>query len=45
MAKAGMTPERYGLRVKTHPDGLHITASNKLRDAETVQISYSGSDQ
>lgn len=43
MAKAGMTPERYGLRVKTHPDGLHITASNKLRDAESVQISYSGS--
>lgn len=43
MVKAGMTPERYGLRVKTHPDGLHITASNKLRTAETVQISYSGS--
>ena len=39
---AGSTPEQYALKVHTHPGVLQISASNKLRSAVTVQISWSG---
>ena len=39
---AGSTPEQYALKVRTHPGVLQISASNKLRSAVTVQISWSG---
>jgi len=39
---AGSTPEQYALKVRTHPGVLQISASNKLRSAATVQISWSG---
>jgi len=39
---AGSTPEQYALRVRTHPGVLQISASNKLRTAVTVQLTWSG---
>jgi len=39
---AGSTPELYALRVRTHPGVLQISASNKIRQAVTVQISWAG---
>ena len=39
---AGSTPEQYALKVRTHPGVLQISASNKLRSAVTVQISWAG---
>ncbi len=39
---AGSTPEQYALKVRTHPGVLQISASNKLRSAVTVEISWSG---
>ncbi len=42
MWQAGRTPHDYGLRVRTHPDGLLVTAMNKSRLGEKVRISYTG---
>lgn len=39
---AGSTPEDYALRVRTHPGVLQISASNKIRRAENVRVSWSG---
>jgi len=39
---AGSTPEQYALRVRTHPGVLQISASNKIRKAEAVRVSWSG---
>ena len=36
------TPEEYGLRVRTHPDGMMVTALNKARASQKVQVSYEG---
>ena len=38
----GSTPEQYALRVRTHPGVLQISASNKIRRAEEVRVSWSG---
>ena len=40
--KAGSTPEQYALRVRTHPGVLQISASNKIRKAVEVEISWAG---
>lgn len=42
MVASGLTPEDYGLRVRTHPEGLLITAVNKMRSGVTMQLSYAG---
>jgi hypothetical protein len=42
MALASRTPEEFGLRVRTPSDGLLITAANKLRRGETVQVRFAG---
>lgn len=42
MASLGETPLSYGLRVRTHPDGLKITAANKMRNSEKFEITFSG---
>ncbi len=42
MAAIGGTPSDYGLRVRTHPDGLIITAVNKMRTGTIMELSYSG---
>lgn len=39
---AGSTPDQYALRVRTHPGVLQISASNKIRRAVEVRISWSG---
>ncbi len=39
---AGSTPEQYALRVRTHPGVLQISASNKIRRAVNVAVSWAG---
>lgn len=43
MAALNATPAEYGLRVRTHPDGLLITAVNKMRSGTIMDLSYSNS--
>jgi hypothetical protein len=38
----GATPEQYALKVRTHPGVLQISASNKIRRATTVTVSWAG---
>jgi hypothetical protein len=38
MAKAGATPEEFGLKVRAHPDTLIVTARNKMGSGETVVV-------
>ena len=40
MQRLGLTPEEYGVRVRTHPGRLEITA--KMGAAEPVRVSFSG---
>jgi len=42
MKAAGLTPRRYGLRVRQHPGGLLVTAMNKMSHAQTQRLSYAG---
>lgn len=39
---AGSTPEQYALKVRTHPGVLQITASNKMKATDEIQITWSG---
>lgn len=41
MALRGLTPELFGLRVKSHP-ALSVTASNKMRNGSRIELSYAG---
>lgn len=43
MRRADLTPKDFGLKVRSHPDTLIVTARNKMRTAETYvkQISWS----
>ncbi|MBD2465606.1 Z1 domain-containing protein [Oscillatoria sp. FACHB-1407] len=43
MAAEDATPEDFGLKVRTHPQGLMITAANKMRSGTTMQLSYTRS--
>lgn len=36
------TPKEYGLRVRTHPQGMLVTALNKSRFSEKMLVSYAG---
>jgi hypothetical protein len=36
------TPKEYGLRVRTHPQGMLVTALNKSRFSEKLLVSYAG---
>jgi hypothetical protein len=38
----GMTPLEYTNRVRTHPDGLLITAANKMRASRKIRAGFSG---
>lgn len=42
MADLHATPESYGLKVRTHPDGMLITSINKMRNSEKRLVSYAG---
>jgi len=43
MAIVGKTPQEFGLRVRQLPDGLLVTSPAKLKHAERIKISFSGS--
>lgn len=36
------TPRDYGLKVRTHPGALQITAANKFRNSRKMHLSYAG---
>lgn len=38
MFAANLTPKEFGLKVRTHPGSLLITARNKMRSAQTLTI-------
>lgn len=42
MDDLGKKPSDYGLKVRTHPGVLAITASNKFRYKKIMELSYSG---
>lgn len=42
MVDAGLTPENYGLRVRTHPAGMIVTAVNKMSHGRTLELSWAG---
>ena len=42
MANSGATPDQYGLKVESHPV-LIVTSPLKMRSAQTLKLSYSGS--
>ena len=42
MVAAGLTPEQYGLRVRTHPGGMTITALNKMCHSQRRELRWSG---
>ncbi len=43
MADSGATPEDFGLKVRTHPQGLMITGANKMRTGAKMELSFAGS--
>ena len=42
MVVTGQEPKDFGLRVRTPSDGLLITAANKLRRGEAIQVRFAG---
>jgi hypothetical protein len=42
MADRDETPERFGLRIRSHPDGLMVTAAAKMRHGEKMSLSFAG---
>ena len=43
MANMNSDPEHYGIKVRTHPKGMLITALNKMRNSKECKVTYSGS--
>jgi hypothetical protein len=42
MVVSGQTPEQYGLRVRTHPGGMTVTALNKMCHSQSLELSWAG---
>lgn len=42
MDSIGSTPEKFGLKVRTHPGQLMITSAGKSRATETIRVTYAG---
>lgn len=42
MAAIGKTPRDFGLRVRSHPAGLVITAANKMKTGTKMTVTYAG---
>jgi len=42
MVNTRQTPERYGLRVRTHPAGMIVTALNKMSYSRVQELSWAG---
>ncbi|EKE77443.1 Z1 domain-containing protein [Gallaecimonas xiamenensis] len=43
MELSNLTPEAYGLKVRTHANGLSITAANKIRSGKKMQVTFADS--
>ncbi len=41
MSQAGMTPLEFGLKVRTHPESLIVTARNKMRTGKSIPVKIS----
>ena len=42
MVDSGQTPQQYGLRVRTHPGGMTVTALNKMCHSERRELKWPG---
>jgi hypothetical protein len=42
MVAARLTPMDYGLRVRTHPEGMVVTAMNKMCHSQKLELSWAG---
>lgn len=42
MVGARLTPLDYGLRVRTHPEGMVVTAMNKMCHSQKLEVSWAG---
>lgn len=42
LAESGKSPLDYGLKVRSHPDGMRITALNKLGNATHYDLTFAG---
>lgn len=45
MEKAGLTPKDFGLKVRSHPDTLIVTARNKMGSSARVKVRIGLADQ
>ena len=45
MERAGATPKEFGLKVRSHPDNLIVTARNKMGSGEQVRVSIGLANQ
>lgn len=43
MTNSGGTPADFGLKVRTHPQGMMITGANKMATGTNMQVSFAGS--
>lgn len=43
MELSHLTPEAYGLKVRTHANGLSITSANKIRSGKKMQVTFADS--
>jgi hypothetical protein len=42
MVRRDLTPTDYGLRVRQHPDGMVVTALNKMAHGQTREVTFAG---
>lgn len=42
LAESGQTPEQYALKVRQHDGALQITAINKMRNTNRIEVSWAG---
>lgn len=42
LAESGQTPEQYALKVRQHDGLLQITATNKMRNVDQIEVSWAG---
>jgi hypothetical protein len=45
MRRANMSPEQFGLYVRSHPDSLLVTATNKMRTGQKITVSQNFTGQ
>lgn len=42
MVENGENPERYGLKIRTHPGVLSVTSLNKMRNGTRMRVTFNG---